>query len=100
MLELQCRSVQKISGKGKSDACGARAPDLPWSPIKRVSDNRVPQRCQVDSNLVSTSGINFYFEQSEFSIRRVDALLDGVVGDGFASARAQGSHASAANTVA
>ena len=57
MQELQRGSMQEISGE--RDSPGLFAADFARRAVERVSYNRVPQRCQMDANLVSAAGIDF-----------------------------------------
>src|SRR5438874_5084115 len=68
--------------------------------IKSVADDGMTDGCEMDADLVSAAGINPHIQEREFSVWRRDALADGVMGDGFASAFAPRSHASAANAIA
>ena len=57
MQELQRGCMQEISGE--RDSASLFAADFAWGAIERVANNWVPQRCQMDANLVSASGIDF-----------------------------------------
>ena len=85
VLELQRRSMQKISRQ--REAAGFAA-NLPRGAVQRVSHYRMAQRCQVNPNLVGAAGVDLRLEQREFSVLRIQPALDRVVRDGFASTRA------------
>ena len=61
MLELQSDCMQEISGEREPSALFAA--DFARRTVQRVPCNRVPQRCQMDANLVSAAGVDFHFQE-------------------------------------
>lgn len=100
MGEDERGSVEEVSRQGECLPGSSPGRQFPWRTVKSISDDGMPQRGEMDTNLVSASGVNFDFQQSEPAEGGVDPLEDFVVGDGFAASLEAGGHASASQAVA
>jgi len=98
MDELKLGSMEKIARKKQA---GSRlVGNFARRAIESVADDGMPQRRQVNANLVGTASVDFYFEESEFAVFGLQPSLNLVVCDSFAASGAAGSHADASNSVA
>ena len=98
--------LQKLQGLGVEEVavecdcfCAFRF-EFACCAVEGVSDDRVTDRREVDSDLVGASGVDADFEEREFSVSGVELFFDFVMGDGGAASSAAGGHAGASVFVA
>src|SRR5450755_1934389 len=82
MLEFQRRGMEKIPRK--SIDTSILSTQHSGRSIESIAHDRMSQRRQVHSDLVSPTGINFQVEQGELAERRINSLLNNIMGDGLA----------------
>src|SRR5690242_7595498 len=97
MNELQRSGMQEVPRQGSR----ARArPQFARCTVESVADDGMTDGGEMNANLMSASGIDLQFEQTELAEGGIKFLADGVVGDGFAPSAAPGGHAGSAHNVA
>ena len=105
MRQFEAGSVQEISRQGERIgiivlALTRAGFDLGRRAIEFVADNGMSQRRHVNADLVSSTGVDFDFEQSELAERRIELAQNVVVRDGLALAGSLCRHSYAADGVA